>query len=208
MRPVVDRLRRERDQNMVLFTKVQYAPHVRQSLRRDDAVDDEAIAEFTLARGIGANIAQHVVRHPRRRADDLAPDDRISRIQADHKPIEKRQNGFMIVKQAGVGQQGEMAEFHFSSGASDELVDVGMEQWLASRKNEAVNAGSNDSEHLYCPIEIELLFGLRVAPRAEVLTVGAVKITLRRDVVCGDQRMKHAIATGESGEVAKIVGSG
>ena len=58
------------------------------------------------------------------------------------------------------------------------------------------------------PIEIELLCGLRIAPRAEILAVGAVEVALRRDVVRGDQRMKHAIATHEFGEVKQIVGGG
>ena len=190
----------------MLFTEVQHRPHVRQGLRCDNAIDDEAITEFPLVRGIGSDVAQYVVRYTSCRADDVAPDAGIGGIKADDESIEKWQNGFMIVQQAGVGQQGEMSEFHFALGASDELVDVGMQQRLAASEDKAVDASTDDLEHAQSPIEIEWFFGLRIAPRAEVFAVGAIKVALRGDVIRGDQRLKHTTATGESGEVKQIIG--
>src|SRR5512143_4075036 len=83
-----------------------------------------------------------------------------------------------------------------------------MQQRFAAREDETIHAGADHRKHAHGPLEIELLFGLRIAPRAEVFAVGAVEVALRGDVVSGDQRVQHTIAAGEFGEVKEVVGGG
>ena len=135
---------------------------------------------------------------------------RIERIQADHEPVEERQQRLSPGQQRPIRGQREMAEMKLLPGQPHQLDDIGVQQRLAAGEDQAVHRLADHLQHAprlakRQPVSPRGCLRECIPPLPEILAVSAVEVALGGDIVNRHPRVQEALAQRQLEQVLPVI---
>ena len=130
---------------------------------------------------------------------------RVGRVKADDQSVQKREQVQVCGKKRAVGDQAQFAEIQVPAGVGHQIQNMRGKQGFAARQPQIWDSTTDDTQDflriLQCSRD-----RISITARAEVLTIGAVQVATRGDVVDRQAWVKCALAALQMQQVAEICG--